>query len=58
MVRDLTELLDPELKGPIKMMLSQMPPTDFNDIPAARAAEGPDGANFLSSSIILPESEV
>jgi acetyl esterase/lipase len=38
MVRDLTELLDPELKGPIKMMLSQMPPTDFNDIPAARAA--------------------
>jgi len=38
MVRDLTELLDPELKGPIKMMLSQMPPMSFDDIPAARAA--------------------
>jgi acetyl esterase/lipase len=37
-VRDLTELLDPELKGPIMMMLSQMPPTNFNDLPAARAA--------------------
>ena len=24
---DQTEVLDPELKGPIKMMLSQMPPT-------------------------------
>jgi acetyl esterase/lipase len=35
---DLTELLDPELKGPIKSMLSQMPPTNFNDLPAARAA--------------------
>lgn len=35
---DLTELLDSELKGPIKMMLSQMPPNNFNDLPAARAA--------------------
>jgi acetyl esterase/lipase len=38
MVRDLTELLDPELKGPIKKMLSQMPPQAFDDLPAARAA--------------------
>jgi acetyl esterase/lipase len=38
MNRDLTELLDPGLKGPIKTMLSQMPPTSFDDIPAARAA--------------------
>jgi acetyl esterase/lipase len=38
MVRDLTELLDPELKGPIKKMLSQMPPQSFDDLPAARAA--------------------
>lgn len=38
MSRDLTKLLDPELKGPIKMMLSQMPPMSFDDIPAARAA--------------------
>jgi acetyl esterase/lipase len=35
---DLIELLDPELKGPIKMMLSQMPPQSFDDLPAARAA--------------------
>jgi acetyl esterase/lipase len=35
---DLTELLDPELKGPIKMMLSQMPPMSFDNLPAARAA--------------------
>jgi acetyl esterase/lipase len=38
MNRDLSELLDPELKGPIKMMLSQMPPTSFDNLPAARAA--------------------
>ncbi len=38
MNRDLTELLDPELKGPIKMMLSQMPPMSFDNLPAARAA--------------------
>ncbi len=38
MSHDLTELLDPELKGPIKMMLSQMPPMSFDDLPAARAA--------------------
>ena len=38
MKRDLTELLDPELKGPIKKMLQEMPPTDFTKIPAARAA--------------------
>jgi len=38
MNRELTELLDPELKGPIKVMLSQMPPTNFKDLPAARAA--------------------
>jgi len=38
MNRDLTELLDSELKGPVKMMLSQMPPMSFENIPAARAA--------------------
>jgi len=38
MKRDLTEQLDPELKEPIKMMLSQMPPTSFDNLPAARAA--------------------
>jgi len=38
MKRDLAEQLDPELKGPVKTMLSQMPPNDFNNLPAARAA--------------------
>lgn len=38
MILDLTELLDPELRGPIKMMLNQMPPMSFDDLPAARAA--------------------
>lgn len=35
---DLTNLLDSELKGPIKAMLSQMPPTNFDDLPTARVA--------------------
>jgi acetyl esterase/lipase len=38
MKRDLAESLDPELKGPIKMMLSQMPPMSFDNLSAARAA--------------------
>lgn len=38
MPRDLSELLDPELKGPIQQMLSRMPPTNFNDLPASRIA--------------------
>jgi acetyl esterase/lipase len=38
MNRDLIEFLDPELKGPIKMMLSQLRPMSFDDLPAARAA--------------------
>jgi acetyl esterase/lipase len=36
MKRDVAEMLDPELKKPIKMMLSQMPPRSFDDLPAAR----------------------
>ncbi len=38
MKRDLIEMLDPELKGPIQRMLSQMPPASFDNLPAARAA--------------------
>jgi len=38
MKRDLSDYLHPELKGPIKMMLSQLPPMSFDDLPAARAA--------------------
>lgn len=37
MNQDLTELLDAELREPIRTMLRQMPPTNFNDLPAARA---------------------
>ena len=37
MNRDLTELLDPELKRPIKLMLSQMPPMTFDNMSDARA---------------------
>jgi len=40
---DLTERLDPELKGLIKQMLSQMPPNNFNDLPAAPA----EGATII-----------
>jgi acetyl esterase/lipase len=38
MNRDLADQLDPELKGPIKMMLTQMPSMSFDGIPASRAA--------------------
>ncbi|MBN1692524.1 MAG: alpha/beta hydrolase, partial [Dehalococcoidales bacterium] len=38
MVRDLTEQLAPELKDSIKTILNQMPPTNLNDIRAARVA--------------------
>ncbi|MBN2239874.1 MAG: alpha/beta hydrolase [Dehalococcoidales bacterium] len=34
---DLTELLDPELREPLRQMLSQMPAMNFDDLPAARA---------------------
>jgi acetyl esterase/lipase len=38
MILDLSEMLDPEIKGPIKKMLKEMPPTNFNNLPVARAA--------------------
>jgi len=38
MKRDVSDLLNPELKGPVKMMLGQMPPMSFTNLPAARAA--------------------
>ena len=41
MNQDLSELLDVEFTDPIRMMLSQMPPTNFYDLPAARAATRP-----------------
>jgi acetyl esterase/lipase len=36
MKRDLTELLDPELKGPIMKMLREMPRQSFDNLPVAR----------------------
>ncbi len=54
MKRDLTELLDPELKGPIKMMLSQMPPTSFDNLPAARAASKQMMATMKSQMPVIP----
>jgi acetyl esterase/lipase len=38
MERDLTERLNSEIKGPIKRMLSEMPPMSFENLTAARAA--------------------
>lgn len=37
MNQDLTELLDPEIREPLRQMMQQMPPSDFSDLPAARA---------------------
>jgi acetyl esterase/lipase len=54
MNRDLTELLDPELKGPIKTMLSQMPPTNFNNLPAARAASKKMMAAMKTQMQVIP----
>ena len=54
MNQDLSELLDPELKGPIKMMLSQMPPTNFNDLPAARTASKQMMAMMKSQLPVIP----
>jgi len=54
MNRDLTELLDPELKGPIKMMLSQMPPTNFKNLPAARAASKQMMAAMKTQMPVIP----
>ena len=67
MNRDLTELLDPEIKGPIKEMLRQMPPTSFDDLPAARAAakkmaaalkeQLPEVTGVISEDRIIPGPE-
>ncbi len=38
MNQDLSERLDKEIKGPIKEMMRVMPPTNFNNLPAARSA--------------------
>ena len=50
----ISERLDPELKGPIKAMLSQMPPNNFNDLPAARAASKKMTAAMKSQMPAIP----
>jgi acetyl esterase/lipase len=54
MKHDLSELLDTELKGPIKAMLSQMPPNNFNDLPAARAASKKMMGAMKSQMPVIP----
>jgi len=54
MYRDLTELLDAELKGPIKMLLSQMPPMSFDNLPAARAASKQMMAAMKTQMPVIP----
>jgi acetyl esterase/lipase len=54
MKRDLTEMLDPELKGPITAMLSSMPPNNFTDLPAARAASKQMMAAMKSQMSVIP----
>lgn len=54
MNQDLTELLDPELKDPIKMMLSQMPPTSLDNPPAARAASKQMMAAMKTQMPVIP----
>jgi len=54
MKRDLSELLDSELKDPIKIMLSQMPPMSFDDLPAARAASKQMMAAMKSQLPVIP----
>jgi len=51
---DLSELLDPELKGPVKTMLTQMPPTNFNNLPAARAASKQMMAVMKTQMPVIP----
>jgi acetyl esterase/lipase len=54
MKRDLIELLDPELKGPIKMILNQMPPMSFDNLPAARAVSKQMIATMKSQMPVVP----
>jgi acetyl esterase/lipase len=51
---DLSERLDPELEGPIKQMLSQMPPNNFDDLPAARTASNKMTAAMKAQMPIIP----
>ena len=54
MILDLSDLLDAELKSPIKKMLKQMPPNDFNNLPAARAASRKMMAAMKMQAPVIP----
>jgi acetyl esterase/lipase len=54
MILDLSEQLDSELKSPIKTMLKQMPPNDFNNLPAARAASRKMMAAMKMQAPVIP----
>jgi acetyl esterase/lipase len=54
MKRDLTELLDPELKGLITKMLSQMPRQSFDNLPVARIESKKMWAAMKSQMPVIP----
>lgn len=51
---DLSERLDPEIKGPIKQILKMMPPNNFNDLPAARVASKTTFAAMKAQMPVIP----
>ena len=55
MSRDLTEFLDPELKVPIKTMMSQSPPMSFDNIPASRIASKKMMASMKMRMPVIPD---
>jgi acetyl esterase/lipase len=55
MARDLSEQLDPELKGPIKNMLANQPRMiDFNDLPASRISSKKMWAAMKTQLPVIP----
>ena len=54
MKRDLTELLDPELKGPITKMLREMPRQSFDNLPVARIESKKMWAAMKSQLPVIP----
>ena len=54
MKRDIAELLDHELKEPIKKMLKEMPPNNFNDLPASRTASKQMWAAMKTQLPVVP----
>ncbi|NLE09564.1 MAG: alpha/beta hydrolase [Dehalococcoidales bacterium] len=55
MSRDLTEFLDAELREPIRKMMAMMPPSNFDDLEATRAASKQQTAAMKKVTPDLPE---